>query len=285
MPALANYEALKSVLVARFDTLSPQLQKIARFATDHPQEMAMNTVSALATELGVQPSAMVRFAKSLDFEGFSDMQQIYRAHLMQNYADYRERVATLGDVIPGIAAEGTAALTGTVRDGMTSLQHLLEDTTSERLQAAVELMARARQLFVLGQGRAFAVAYFASFALSRLQRRNLLLDGVGGRQTQGQLAELARPVDALLVVSFRPYTEFVVDTARQMGNRGVPVLALTDSPVSPLSSAADVALEVREDSEKMLRSLVAPVCLVQALMVSLGQYLAEHPGLVTGTAD
>ena len=78
----ATYEALEETIAARYPSLSPQLQRISRFALEYPNEVALETVANLAGRAAVQPSSMVRFAQALGYDGFSDMQQVFRSHLV-----------------------------------------------------------------------------------------------------------------------------------------------------------------------------------------------------------
>jgi DNA-binding MurR/RpiR family transcriptional regulator len=116
------------------------------------------------------------------------------------------------------------------------------------------------------------VACYLAYALNQLELRAQLLDGLGG-----MLNEFAHGIgkrDVLLVASFRNYTPAVVETALACRARGVAVVAITDSALSPLKPAADVCFELGDDSSRPFRSLVAPLCLAQALVVSTGQRLA-----------
>ena len=130
----------------------------------------------------------------------------------------------------------------------------------------------APQIHVLAQRRAFPVACYLAYALNQLELQAHLLDGVGGML--GEFAHTIRPGDVLLVVSFRNYTPAVVETALASRARGVSVIAITDSALSPLKPAADVCFELGDDSTRPFRSLVAPLCLAQALVVSTGHHLA-----------
>jgi DNA-binding MurR/RpiR family transcriptional regulator len=161
-----------------------------------------------------------------------------------------------------------------VREGIGALESLLESVDEGALEQAVSVLDDADQIFVLGQGRAFPIAFYLGFALTRLERRSVLLDGIGGMQVQRQQAELASTGDALIAVSFRPYTPLVVEIAAEKKEKGVPVIAITDSQLSPLAEHATVLLEVQEDGERIFLSLIAPMCLAQTLMVSLGQKMA-----------
>ncbi|HEX9842122.1 MAG TPA: MurR/RpiR family transcriptional regulator, partial [bacterium] len=285
MKAPKSYEDLRQAIVAGYPAMSRQLQHIGRHAIDHPQEVAMGTVAVLAKRVGVQPSSLVRFAQALGYPGFSDMQQVFRSQLMRQFTSIQERVRTLGRAEAQEAPDARALLRSYVREGVDALERLPASVEAAALEEAVRVLAQAGQVYVLAQGRAFPVAYYLAFALARLERRALLLSGVGGMQLQRQQAELATPRDALLAVSFRPYTELVIDIAGELKARGVPVIAMTDSRVSPLAQQATVLLQVREEGQPMFLSLVAPVCLSQALVVALGQRLAEGENAGRATAS
>ena len=82
MASALTYDDLKDTISRVYPTLSKQLQLIARFALDKPNELALGTVAAVAEAAGVQPSALIRFANALEFGGFSEMQQVFREHLV-----------------------------------------------------------------------------------------------------------------------------------------------------------------------------------------------------------
>ena len=137
-----------------------------------------------------------------------------------------------------------------------------------RCAAAARQLAGAPQIHVLAQRRAFPVAYYLAYALTQLELRAHLLDGLGG-----MLDEFARGIgkgEVLLVASFRNYTPEVVEIAHACPRPRCPVVAITDNALSPLKPAADVCFELGDDSSRPFRTLVAPMCLAQALVVSTG---------------
>ena len=89
--AAANYEELQAEIGRAFPALSRQLQRIARFALERPQDVALDTVAVAAGKVEVQPSAMVRFAQALGYDGYTDMQRIFRDRLVERSSSYRER--------------------------------------------------------------------------------------------------------------------------------------------------------------------------------------------------
>ena len=270
MPAPATtYEELKETIAAAYPRLSPQLQRLSRFALEKPHDLALGTVAAVAQANDVQPSSMIRFANALGFAGFSQMQQVFQSHLVERSAPYRERIRQMrrggqsgaGGVLPQFVGEAIA-----------ELHQLEEHVPPEQLSAAARILATAPQIHVLAQRRAFPVACYLAYALNQLELQAHLLDGLGGML--GEFAHTIRTGDALLVASFRNYTPAVVEAALASRKRGVSVIAITDSALSPLKPAADVCFELGDDSTRPFRSLVAPLCLAQALVLSTGHQLA-----------
>jgi len=279
MPAPATtYEELKETIAAAYPRLSPQLQRLSRFALEKPHDLALGTVAAVAQANEVQPSSMIRFANALGFDGFSQMQQVFQSHLVERSAPYRERIRQMRS---GGEDGDAGVLPRFVGEAIGELQQLEEHVDAERLAAAARILAGAPQVHVLAMRRAFPVACYLAYALNQLELQAHLLDGLGGML--GEFAHTIRAGDALLVASFRNYTPAVVETALASRARGVSVIAITDSALSPLKPAADVCFELGDDSTRPFRSLVAPLCLAQALVVSTDHHLAAGaPGRRAG---
>ncbi len=269
-----NYEELKEAIGREYPEMSKQLQRIARFVLERPDPLALDTVAAIAKAAHVQPSSMIRFANALGFSGFTEMQQIFRGHLVARSASYRERIAEMrrnrGNGGNGDAATGV--LHQFVSESIDELGHLEEAVAAPQFRAAVRLLAGARRIHVVAQRRAFPVAFYFAYALNQLELTTNLLDGVGG-----MLRELVRgiqPKEVLLAVSFRNYSPDVIEVAAACHGRGIPVIAMTDSALSPLKPYARIAFELGDDSRRPFRSLVGPLCLAQALVVSTGHHVA-----------
>jgi len=275
MDNTTSYDELKEAINRAYPGMSKQLQRIARFALEKPHDLALSTVASLAEATEVQPSAMIRFANALGYGGFSEMQQVFRGHLVERSASYRERIDLLRRKQINGAGKPAGVLHQLVSDSVAELGHLEEGIREEDLKAAVKLIAGAQRIHVLAQRRAFPVASYLAYALGQLELRTHLLDGAGGMLREN-LRSVA-PEDVLLVASFRNYSPEVLDAAEICARRGVAVVAITDGPLSPLADHADVCFELADDSSKPFRSLVAPLCLAQALVMSTGHQLAEKP--------
>jgi DNA-binding MurR/RpiR family transcriptional regulator len=284
MQAPRTFDELKGRIARQYEALSGRLRQIAEFALGHPNEMALGTVAAIADAAGVQPSSIVRFAHRFGFEGFSDMQQVFRSRLVAASPGYRERIAALraepaarrgnGRAATAATAAPDAVLAGFVGDGIAALQHLQSVVDKAALRRAVALLAGARTVYCLAQGRAFPVAFYAYYALNRLERRAALLDGIGG-----MLRDQARHVaagDVVLAVSFKEYSPDVVLLVEELAERGIDSIAVTDNALAPIARRARVTLETGDDPAQPFRSLVAPMCLAQSLVVALGHHLESR---------
>lgn len=269
----ATYEDLARSIALRYPSLSRQLQKIARYLLEFPEQAALETVATLAGRSEVQPSSLVRFAQALGYDGFSEMQQIFRSHLVtRSGGSYRDEIERLRDERHGAEGGSARVLASFAEEGITSLQMLQSDIAPEDLDTAVATLAGANVVHLLAERRAFPVAFYLSYSLARLERPAHLLDGIGGTLTQQ--SRLVTADDVLLAVSFPPYSPAVVELFVQCHERNVPTVAITDSRVSPIALESNVALTIRQQEERPFRSLTAPMCLAQSLVVSLGHHLA-----------
>lgn len=277
-PLLKSYEDLRREITRRHADLSDRLQRIAQYAVDHPDDIALNTVSTLASEIGVQPSSIVRFANAFGFGGFSEMQQVFRSRLVaESSSGYRARIATARRGKPARANSNdpAAVLLREVDDDIASLQELGQSANPSILKRAVALMAAADTVYVAAQGRSFPIAFYLAYALGRLEMKAHLLDGVGG--VNKLVAQTATSKDLLIAISFRDYSPDIVGVVDIATTKRVPLIAITDSPLSPIAAQAKVSFEIRSATEdRPFRSLVAPMALAQALVVALGHHLTSE---------
>jgi len=279
----SSYAELKDAITQAYPGLSKQLQRIARFALEKPDDLALSTVAAVAEANEVQPSAMIRFANALGYSGFSEMQQVFRGHLVErSSSSYRERIDQLRVQQRNGQREPSGVLGQLVGDAVAELGQLESHFDPARMAAAVQLLAGATRIHVLAQRRAFPLAAYLAYALAQLELKVHLLDGAGGMLAQS-LRCLA-PGEVLVVASFRDYSPEVIAAAEAAHARGIAVVAITDGPLSPLVAPSQVCFEIGDDSTRAFRSLVAPMCLAQALVVSTGHKLAEAPAAATKKA-
>ena len=263
-PPPRDFDSLKAMLLGSRDSLPPRLIQVAAFALENPDEMALGTAASIAAQAAVQPSTLIRFAKRLGYSGFSDLQDVFRAELRSSWPDYRERLARVQRARE--AGGPHLLLSGFAESAMVSLERLLSQDSEDDIGRAAEILARAQVIYVLGMRRAFPVALYLAYAFGKLGVRAVLTDHVAGLGPE-QLTEAGKR-DALIAISFTPYTPMTVELTDRLADRGVPVIALTDSPFSPLSPRAAVKFEIPEADFAGFRSLAATFCVAMALGVA-----------------
>ncbi|AMJ63955.1 RpiR family transcriptional regulator [Bosea sp. PAMC 26642] len=248
--------------------LPKRLKQVADHALAHLDDMAFGSTAQIAEKAGVQASTLVRFAQALDYSGFSELQEVFRARLRRQAVDHRERLAALR---AGEAGEGGSAklLEGFIAAGEASLGQLRATIDGERLDAAVTLLAGARTIVLIGSRRMFPVVSYLAYAFGKLGIRAVLVDQIAGLGPEQ--AAIAALDDVVLAVSCAPYAPATVEIAAAAHRRGVPVLALTDSALSPLAENCTHWLEVAEADYGAFRSMAATFALAMTLAVATAE--------------
>lgn len=271
----ADYEALIRVIHDRYATMSKGYQLIALYLTQNPNDVAVRSVNAIAESCGVHASNFVRFAQALGYSGFKDLQGLFQKRLSTAAPGFEARMKALEDEL---GARDDRSEHGLLRDlvirDVASLQALLMETPAEDLTRAATILERAEAIYLIGQLRSAPVVDLLRYVLTMLGKRCILLDPSGGLATH--MARTIGPRDALVAVSFRFYATEVVNIVEDVAARGIPIVALSDSTLSPLAKAASVLFAVPEHEYTFSRSLAAPMCLAQALTVAVAARLQNN---------
>lgn len=264
-----SYETLRADIARRHAGLSGRLRQIAEFTLDHPTDVALGTVAKVARRAGVPPSAVIRFARALGYDGFTGMQQVFRSRLIAGVApSYKERIAGLRrDGGFSDARHPRAVLTRFAGEAMAALESLQDGVGEKQLARAIALLGGAETIYVLGLGGSFPVAAHLAYVLRKLGRRATLLDGLGS--AHGEQAAAATRRDALVAISFKTYNPDTVRLFPELVARGVPAVAITDSLLSPIVAGAQIVFEIPDMPEAALRTMAAPMCLAHSLAVGL----------------
>jgi DNA-binding MurR/RpiR family transcriptional regulator len=261
-------EELRAAILDQYESLSKRLKQIARYVLDEPSAVALETVAVLAERTGVQPSAIVRFAKHFGFDGASQMQRLFVDGLLGSVPQgYGERVREFTrEVDSKKVGDPGQVLAEFVEGNVLALENLGKAIRGEDMAHAVKLITDADTVHVAGFRRSFPVAAYLAYSLHQADKRTVLVDNVGGMAMQ-QVHSLS-PRDLLVAVSYHPYAEESVHLVEAAVARGCKVLTLTDSLVSRVAKPATQVLQVREAEIRKFRSLSVSMCLAQALVIS-----------------
>ncbi|WP_139974024.1 MULTISPECIES: MurR/RpiR family transcriptional regulator [Brucella/Ochrobactrum group] len=258
-----NIKEFEAKLLEVSDRLPKRLKQCADFVAANQDRIAVSTVAEMAEGAGVQSSAFMRFCQIMGFSGFSEMQKLFRDSYAGGWPDYSTRLQHLRETATGSAP---ALLAEFVEAGRTSLESLLKSIDPEALERAVHLLAGAQTIHIVGIRRAFPVASYLAYALEKMQVPAMLHSAVGKLENLHAIRE----GDVLLAITFSPYSPETVAMAETVAARGIDVVGITDTFVSPMSKSAKQILLVSEVDFGAFRSLSATLCLAIALAVAVG---------------
>ncbi|NKB76279.1 MAG: SIS domain-containing protein [Gammaproteobacteria bacterium] len=264
------FNALKLWLQEHYTSLPKRLQSVAVFALHNPDIIALNTIALISEKVDVTPSTLVRFAKSIGYAGFSDMQTVFQESMRHIPEPYTQRLHQLTDEDQ---SESTV-LKRFIRAASISLDRLEEQTDDIALLQASEALGKARTIYIAGQGRATPVTTYLHYNFIKMGIQAVLIDGVAG--SMGDKASLIRQDEALVAISFNPYTANTRELVDACLAKRVPVVALTDSTLSPIVRTDDLHLEVLEEEVGGIRGLSATICLALCLAVETGKYRSQN---------
>src|SRR5262245_4424322 len=270
-----DYEELIRVIHERYEDMNRSYQRIAVYLTQNPNDVAVMSMNAIAGMCGLHASSFVRFAQMLGYKGFKELQAVFQKRHSTAAPGFEARIKALEAELSDRANVGGGAfLHELVLRDIASLQELLSNISAKNVDKAIRRLEAADTIYLLGQLRSAPVVDLLRYILTMLGKRVVLLDASGGLATH--MARAIRRSDLLFAVSFRFYATEVVNIVEQAASRGVPIIAITDSTLSPLAKSATVLFAVPEHHYTFSRSLAAPMCLAQALTVALAARLQKN---------
>jgi DNA-binding MurR/RpiR family transcriptional regulator len=268
-----DFDALRALILARRPSLPKRLAQVAIYALDHPDEIAFGTAASVAQSAAVQPSTLVRFAQGFGFQGFSDLQDVFRSRLRERVPSYDERLSRMRQ--HGVAASRSSlVLDGFLDASEQSIAGFRSRADRDIIETAVDLLASAGTIYLIGLRRSFPVTSYMSYAMGKLGVRNILVDGVAGMGAEQ--AGFISADDAVLAVSFTPYASETVALTSAAKARGARIIAITDSPFSPIAAPADAMIEVSEGNFEGFRSIAATMALGMTLAVAVAARRGER---------
>jgi DNA-binding MurR/RpiR family transcriptional regulator len=263
-PIPLHYEGVINLITEKYEKLSDGYQQVARFFTQNPNVIALESINAIAAKSGVHPSTLVRFAQNLGYSGFKELQSVFQTRLATAAPGFRERVSALDAEISRNATSGDIGfLRNLVVRDIAALQGLMESVAEVDLHRAAKLCANASCIYVAGQLRSEPIAELVRYLMTMLHKKVVLMNSAGGLASE--IAMTMSKGDVLVVIAFRHYAKEVVSIAEYAASSKIPVIAITDSQLSPLAKGSNIIFTIPEDEYTFSRSLAAPMCLVQTM--------------------
>ncbi len=238
-------------------------KQIARFILEHYDKAAFMTASRLGVTVGVSESTVVRFATELGYDGYPHLQRALQ-EMIRNKLTSVQRMEVAGDRMGGRDVLQTVLHADTDMIRVT-----LDEIDRDAFQGAVDALMGAERIYILGVRSSSALASFLGFYFNLLFENVTLVHTNSVSEIFEQVLRVG-PGDVLFGISFPRYSKRTLSAMKYARDRGARVIALTDSQLSPLARVADHVLLARSDMASFVDSLVAPLSVINALIVAVG---------------
>lgn len=259
-----------------FDTLNeikPSLskghKKIAEYMLEHYDKAAFMTASKLGTIVGVSESTVVRFAAELGYEGYPELQRALKEYT-GNKLTTVQRIDVMNDQLGDCDVYEKI-----INMDIDKLKRTLEEGDREQFYSTVELLCKAKNIYIIGARSAAVLARFMSFYFTMMFDNVKLVHTTSTTEMFEQIINIGEG-DVMIGISFPRYSKHTVKAFRYASAQGASVVGITDSMVSPLAEYADNILIARSDMTSFADSLIAPMSVINALIVAVGMRKRDY---------
>ena len=247
----------------KLTTFSKGQRRIATYILESYDKAAFLTAGALGKITQVSESTVVRFAAELGYDGYPAMQRALQEMVLNRLTSV-QRIEVTDERL------GEQDVFSTILQAdMDRLRHTNEHLDREAFSGAVEALLQARCIYVLGVRSSAALASSLSYYLHYMFENVRLITTPSTSEVFEQLVRIS-PQDAVIGISFPRYSKKAVKTMKYASSQKATTVAITDSPLSPLAQYASHVLLARSDMVSFVDSLVAPLSLLNALVVAVG---------------
>jgi DNA-binding MurR/RpiR family transcriptional regulator len=255
---------LLTEIEGRMPTFSKGQKLISRYILDHYDKAAYMTASKLGSIVQVSESTVVRFAIEMGYEGYPEfqhaLQEMVRTHLTSfQRMEVTNHLIGDGDVLEKV-----------LNTNVDNIRHTLESISRSDFRDAVEAMVNAKNIYIIGVRSSAMLAGFLSYSLQMIFDNVRLIDTTAGSELFQQMMTIGEG-DVLVAISFPRYSKRVIKAVEFATRAGADVVALTDSADAPIAHSARQVLIAQSDMASYVDSLVAPLSLLNALIVAVSR--------------
>ena len=251
-----------SILQEKEPTFSKGQKRIARYITDSYDKAAFMTANRLGKTVGVSESTVVRFAVDLGFDGYPSMQKAMREMVLNRLTSV-QRIEVANNRL------GDHDVVSTVlHSDMEKLRQTSETVSREEFGKAVEAILKGKRLYILGVRSVAPLANFLGYYLNYMFNNVHVLSGSSAGEMFEKIVGVTSE-DVIIAFSFPRYSASTTKGARYCRSAGASVIGITDNRESPLGQCSDHVLLAKSDMVSLVDSLVAPLSLVNALIVAI----------------
>ncbi len=253
---------LMDTIQEQYAGFSKGQKAIADYILQHYDKAAFMTAARLGQTVGVSESTVVRFVVELGFEGYPELKKELQ-RLIRNKLTSLQRMQVTEDKV-----RDSGVLRSVLTSDMLNISETLQQLDPAAFDQAVEKLLEARNIYIIGVRSAGTLASFLSYNLNLAFDNIRQVDANGASEMFEQILRVDEK-DVVIGISFPRYSKRTVRALNFASDRGATVIALTDSITSPLAPYASILLIAQSDMASYVDSLVAPMSLINALIVGV----------------
>ena len=272
-----NSKDLMRLIQGKFIRLSKGQKLIAEYILKNYDKAAFMTAAKLGISVGVSESTVVRFANELGFSGYPKLQKALQ-ELIKNKLTTVQRLELRNDYF----SDGDA-LKGVLKADMENIRATLEKINQNTFEDVVKSIFEAKRIYIIGLRSSTAIAEFLGFYLNIILQ-NVKIVSYGISDVFEQMINVGEG-DLVIGIGFPRYAAKTIDALEFSRDRGAKVVALTDSLLSPLATKADYTLIAQSNMASFVDSLVAPLSVINALIIAVGMREKENISDVFGNLE
>ena len=241
-------------------------KRIANYILQNYDKAAFMTARKLGTKVGVSESTVVRFASELGYDGYPSMQRALQ-EMIRSRLTSTQRIQAAGDLL-----SGQDLLSAVVQSDMDKLRMMVGEADRKEFDRVVDKIMEARHIYILGVRSSSYVAGYLNFYMHLLFENVTLVQSNAAGEIFEQLLRVG-PGDVMIAISFPRYSNVTMNTVKFAQDRGATIVAITDNMLSPVYQLSDAALLAPCEMISFVDSMVAPLSLVNALLIAVGYRL------------
>ncbi len=250
------------IIENKMEEFSKGQRRIADYILDNYDKAAFMTASRLGSLAGVSESTVVRFAFELGYDGYPNMQKALQ-EMIRSRLTATQRIQAAEDIF-----SGPDVLAAVIQSDIDKLRLMIGQAEQKEFDRVVEKIMNSRHVYILGVRSSSFVAGYLNFYLHMLTENVTLVQSNAAGEIFEQLLHIG-PGDVMIAISFPRYSNVTINTAKFARDRGADIIAITDNELSPIYQVSDAALLAPCEMISFVDSMVAPLSLMNALLVAL----------------
>ncbi len=243
-------------------------KRIADYILEHYDKAAFMTASRLGSLVGVSESTVVRFAFELGYDGYPNMQRALQ-EMLRSRLTSTQRIQAAGDIFSSPDLLGAV-----LQSDIDKLRQVVSEADREDFNRAADRIRAAKHIYILGVRSSSFVAGYLHFYMHLLFQNVSLVQSSSAGEIFEQLFRIGKE-DVMIAISFPRYSRITVNTVKFARDRGAGIIAITDNTLSPIYQMSDGALLAPCEMISFVDSMVAPLSLINALLVALASRRGE----------